>query len=62
MSVWDSFPLLCPGDECGTSLDGHPLFFDGDHLSGYANHLLLPAFQDYVTNLAGAAPLTTTLP
>jgi peptidoglycan/LPS O-acetylase OafA/YrhL len=61
VSVWDPFPMLCPGDECQTSVDGRPLFFDGDHLSGYANRLLLPKFENYVTSLVGAAPLTTDL-
>ena len=47
VSLWDPLPVLCPvGDaECGAYANGKPLFFDGDHLSGYANRLLLPSFS-----------------
>jgi SGNH domain (fused to AT3 domains) len=44
IKVWDPFPVLCPGDVCKTSIEGKPLFFDGDHLSAYANFLLYPTF------------------
>jgi len=50
--VWDPFPVLCPeGTECNGFLDGKPLFFDGDHLSGFANRLLLPSFTQAVRQL-----------
>jgi peptidoglycan/LPS O-acetylase OafA/YrhL len=50
--VWDPFPLLCPpGDLCSAIVAGHPLFFDQDHLSGYANRMLFPAFRDFVLSL-----------
>jgi peptidoglycan/LPS O-acetylase OafA/YrhL len=52
-SIWDPLPLLCSGSECLPSRDGHPLFFDGDHLSGYANRHLLPSFR---THLASTGP------
>ncbi|MHA6687462.1 acyltransferase family protein [Mesorhizobium sp. A556] len=42
--VWDPFPILCPDDECSASRAGKPLFFDGDHVSGFANALLTPYF------------------
>jgi SGNH domain (fused to AT3 domains) len=36
VAVWDPFPILCPpGDLCSAIADGHPLFFDADHLSGH---------------------------
>ena len=48
-SVWDPFPVLCPpGPVCHAYMDGRPLFFDGDHLSGFANRLLLPSFEEAV--------------
>lgn len=47
-SLWDPLPLLCDADACRASRDGHPLFFDADHLSGYGNRLLLPAFQRHL--------------
>ncbi len=50
--VWDPFPVLCPqGAECNGFLDGKPLFFDGDHLSGFGNRLLLPSFTQAVRQL-----------
>jgi peptidoglycan/LPS O-acetylase OafA/YrhL len=60
-SVWDPFPVLCPaGPVCHAYRDGHPLFFDGDHLSGYANRLLLPSFERaLMLPQAGADSLST---
>ncbi len=46
--VWDPLPLLCPGRNCSEYRNGRPLFFDGDHLSGYANQFLLPDFSRFV--------------
>jgi hypothetical protein len=54
--VWDPFPVLCPeGQECNGFLDGKPLFFDGDHLSGFANRLLLPSFTQAVRQVKPVA-------
>jgi len=62
--VWDPFPVLCPeGAECNGFLGGKPLFFDGDHLSGFANRLLLPSFTQAVRQLqpmGGSSTATTT--
>ncbi|APG04416.1 hypothetical protein BJI69_11240 [Luteibacter rhizovicinus DSM 16549] len=50
--VWDPFPVICPvGGDCNGFLGGRPLFFDGDHLSGFANRLLLPSFTQAVRRL-----------
>jgi peptidoglycan/LPS O-acetylase OafA/YrhL len=35
-SVWDPLPLLCPNKVCEAKLGANPLFFDGDHISGFA--------------------------
>lgn len=44
--IWDPFVTLCPpGPMCSATRDGRPLFFDGDHLSGYANEILLDSFN-----------------
>jgi len=43
--VWDPLPTLCPGPVCAPDHEGKPLYFDGDHLSGHGNRVLLPAFQ-----------------
>ena len=51
--VWDAFPILCPGEKCDASVDGHPLFYDGDHISGYANRLLLPYFEKEIESVGG---------
>ncbi len=51
LTVWDPFPVLCPGDTCEAMREGRPLFFDGDHISGYANHLLLPSFTRMLESL-----------
>lgn len=49
--VWDPLPILCPGTTCAAWMDGKPLYADGDHLSGYANLLLLPDFERFVAEL-----------
>jgi peptidoglycan/LPS O-acetylase OafA/YrhL len=51
--LWDPFPVLCPpGRICPAFVAGNPLFFDGDHLSAYANRLLFPDFLTHVRRLA----------
>ncbi|KAF1307432.1 acyltransferase family protein [Pseudomonas putida] len=47
-SVWDPFPVLCPGRECDAYRDGKPLFLDGDHLSGNGNMVLLHSFTEFM--------------
>ncbi|KRD79617.1 acyltransferase family protein [Lysobacter sp. Root983] len=54
-SVWDPFPLLCPGQTCAALRDGRPLYFDGDHLSGYGNRVLLPGFAAHLDGLKTGA-------
>ena len=46
-SVWDPLPALCPGANCQPEQAGKPLFFDGDHLSGHGNRILLPSFRQH---------------
>jgi hypothetical protein len=46
--IWDPFPVLCPQAECTAALDGHPLYFDGDHISGYANRLMYASFAEFL--------------
>lgn len=51
VGVWDPFTVLCPqARTCSAFRDGRPLFFDGDHLSGYGNRLLLPSFRKFVVD------------
>jgi len=54
VSVWDPFPILCPGATCRVEDEGRPLYFDADHISGYANRKLMPAF---VAHLSAAQPV-----
>ena len=49
--IWDPFPILCPTDTCSTQHDGRPLFFDGDHLSGYSNLLMYPNFASAIASI-----------
>jgi hypothetical protein len=51
VSVWDPFPLLCPGDTCNAFDAGKPLVYDGDHLSAYGNRVLFPAVARDVAGL-----------
>lgn len=48
ISVWDPLPVLCPLDVCSAFRGRRPLFFDGDHLSGYGNDVLLPDFRAHL--------------
>ncbi|HLL82436.1 MAG TPA: SGNH hydrolase domain-containing protein, partial [Longimicrobium sp.] len=48
LTVWDPFPVICPGEVCTVYRDGHPLFIDTDHLSGRGNDLLYPSFAHAV--------------
>ncbi|TFZ44502.1 acyltransferase [Stenotrophomonas maltophilia] len=43
--LWDPLPVLCDAALCPAKRDGRPLYFDGDHLSGYGNRVLLPSMQ-----------------
>ena len=52
VSVWDPFPILCPEQTCSAYREGRPLFFDGDHVSGYGNRLLAPSFGEFVVGVA----------
>jgi len=56
--IWDPFPLLCPGDTCSAMAAGHPLYFDGDHISAYANARLYPAFRDVIVSTMTAPAKT----
>lgn len=47
--VWDVFDRLCPGQECSVfDEDGHPLFVDNDHLTGWGAERLVNSLEDAV--------------
>lgn len=52
LTVWDPFPLLCPGTQC-SAFDplGKPLFFDSNHLSGHGNRVLEPSFTQVLLHI-----------
>jgi peptidoglycan/LPS O-acetylase OafA/YrhL len=56
LSVWDPFPVLCPKPVCQGMRGSTPLFFDADHVSGYANTLLLPSFLGHLNHLGTPGP------
>jgi hypothetical protein len=48
VSVWDPTPVLCDAATCNAFYEDRPLFFDGDHLSGFGNDVLYRSFHDHV--------------
>lgn len=51
LDVWDPLPTLCGESKCSAYKNGKPLFFDGDHLSGYGNKTLFPSFTRFVNSV-----------
>jgi hypothetical protein len=51
LTVLDPFPVLCPDEECKAYNSNGPLFFDGDHLSGYGNLVLYPSFIEVIKSI-----------
>lgn len=51
VQVWDPFPVLCGGPVCSAFDGDKPLFFDGDHMSGYGNLKLVDAFSDQLRTI-----------
>lgn len=45
VTIWDPAAVLCGPARCDAWRDGKPLDFDTDHLSGFADDLLLPSFS-----------------
>jgi peptidoglycan/LPS O-acetylase OafA/YrhL len=43
--VFEPYATLCPNSDCCAFEDGHPLFFDGDHLSNYGAKKCTPSFM-----------------
>lgn len=44
VQIWDPLPTLCSDYICPVYVGQKPLYFDGDHLSGYGNQVLYPSF------------------
>lgn len=47
-TVWDPLVTLCPTDVCSAFLNEKPMYFDGDHLSGFGNVILLKSFINHI--------------
>ena len=63
--IWDPFPILCGSDICSSFDNKKPLFFDGDHLSGYGNMVVYEDFKRFIEAAANLGTLnqgTQTLP
>ena len=45
VTIWDPAAVLCGPATCDAWRDGKPLDFDTDHLSGFADDMLLPSFS-----------------
>jgi peptidoglycan/LPS O-acetylase OafA/YrhL len=56
VSVWDPFPILCPGEICRARDANGPLFFDADHLSGHGNDVLYPSFSRFIQRAFAERP------
>ena len=57
LGIWDPLPILCPAAVCEASMDGRPLYFDGDHLSAYGNRVLMADFERHLGALATELPM-----
>lgn len=51
--VWDPGRFFCDARQCSAYKDGKPVIFDGDHLTGHANELLLPDFKRLMLSESG---------
>lgn len=49
LTVWDPFFDVCPSTLC-KAVDGEPLFFDGDHLTGAGNRRIVPSLIKALTD------------
>jgi len=51
VSVYDPFPVLCPGSICQAVVDHKFIFIDGDHLGSYGIMLVYPSFKTFIATL-----------
>jgi peptidoglycan/LPS O-acetylase OafA/YrhL len=58
--IYDPLDILCPEDTCNAIAEGKPLFFDGDHLSGYGNMLIYDDFRGFLRSVTKSDPYLTT--
>lgn len=51
VTLWDPFPILCPGEVCAVRDADGPLFLDGDHITGHGNMVVASAFRKVLSSL-----------
>jgi peptidoglycan/LPS O-acetylase OafA/YrhL len=56
IEIFDPLPFLCGADECAAYRDGEPLYLDSDHISGFANHLMLPPIAEALARFGFPRP------
>ncbi|WP_281811950.1 SGNH hydrolase domain-containing protein, partial [Photobacterium carnosum] len=49
-TILDTSKYLCDDKACYGSIKGHPLYYDGDHLSVYGSKFLTPLFKSALNN------------
>ncbi len=65
VKILDPLPYLCHDGSCYGDADGHPLYFDDDHLSEYGGDRLRPLFNSMflaTDSTAHSAPSVETTP
>ncbi|PCG10096.1 acyltransferase [Sphingomonas ginsenosidimutans] len=60
--LWDPIPGLCAGPVCPAYLNGKPLYFDTDHLSGAGNERLVPLLRRELAAAPAHTPVNDTRP
>jgi len=56
ISIWDPFPILCPGKTCSAYMNGKPLYLDMHHLTAYGDDVVYPSFRDTVRDIVRREP------
>jgi peptidoglycan/LPS O-acetylase OafA/YrhL len=51
IKILDPLPYLCHDGRCYGSKNGHPLYYDDDHMSESGNKLLVPMFEEVFKSL-----------
>jgi len=49
INLLETEEYLCSNGRCNGSIDGRPIYFDGDHLSEFGNKQLSPMFKNLLS-------------
>ncbi|MFI8480846.1 acyltransferase family protein [Pseudomonas sp. NPDC078700] len=58
VTILDPLPYLCQDGRCNGDTNGHPIYFDDDHLSERGGSLLVPLFRQMFKGTASALTIT----